>query len=172
MFVLCGDSDIRNILRFWVSTYCKYLTAQGGVPRRIQHSNGRSVGNSHGPGSHTASSNPGDGPTPGLDRSASEGGDHGQKGIAGYLAGNEEPDKMARKTTWVGKRMLWPDIATPAGVRQAYIPITPQDRISGVGQIGPQRPNMPTSRPRTIKSVVVGDREVGRSFLRLRYKPE
>ena len=72
---------------------------------------------------------------------------------------------MARKIAWVGERMLQPDIATPAGIRQAYIPITLQGRTPGVGQIGPQRPNMPTNRPQTIKSVVVGDREIGRPFL-------
>ncbi|KAF8417628.1 hypothetical protein EV426DRAFT_709618 [Tirmania nivea] len=37
---------------------------------------------------------------------------------------NEKADGKAEKTVWAGRRMLSPDIATPAGIRQAYPMLT------------------------------------------------
>ena len=39
--------------------------------------------------------------------------------------GNEDADKMAKQEVWVGQKMHKPDIATPAGIRQAH-PIHPK----------------------------------------------
>ena len=41
------------------------------------------------------------------------------KGHTG-VKGNEEADSKANATAWIGKRILRPTIATPAGIRQAY----------------------------------------------------
>jgi len=42
--------------------------------------------------------------------------ERGHRGIAG----NEAADGMARKTGWVGAWMSQPEIATPAGIQQAF----------------------------------------------------
>ncbi|KAF8417562.1 hypothetical protein EV426DRAFT_699641 [Tirmania nivea] len=36
------------------------------------------------------------------------------------VEGNERADRKAKEAAWVGKRMLRPDIVTPAGIRQAF----------------------------------------------------
>jgi len=36
------------------------------------------------------------------------------------IEGNERADARAKRVVEMGKRMHWPDIATPAGIRQAY----------------------------------------------------
>ncbi|KAF8416252.1 hypothetical protein EV426DRAFT_700412 [Tirmania nivea] len=36
------------------------------------------------------------------------------------VKGNERADRKAKEVAWVGKRMLRPDIVTPAGIRQAF----------------------------------------------------
>jgi len=41
------------------------------------------------------------------------------KGHSGVV-GNEEADVRARMEVWMGERMHWPDIVTPAGFRQAF----------------------------------------------------
>ncbi|KAF8416400.1 hypothetical protein EV426DRAFT_703786 [Tirmania nivea] len=41
------------------------------------------------------------------------------KGHSG-VEGNERADRKAKEVAWVGKRMLRPDIVTPAGIRQAF----------------------------------------------------
>jgi len=41
------------------------------------------------------------------------------KGHSG-VGGNEEADGRAKREVWMGERMHWPDIVTPAGIRQAF----------------------------------------------------
>ena len=36
------------------------------------------------------------------------------------VEGNEQADTRAKREVWLGERMHWPDIVTPAGIRQAY----------------------------------------------------
>jgi len=38
----------------------------------------------------------------------------------GGVEGNEQADSRAKREVWMGERMHWPDIATPAGIRQTY----------------------------------------------------
>jgi len=33
---------------------------------------------------------------------------------------NEQADRRAKQEVWIGERMHWPDIVTPAGIRQSY----------------------------------------------------
>ncbi|KAF8418326.1 hypothetical protein EV426DRAFT_700547 [Tirmania nivea] len=41
------------------------------------------------------------------------------KGHSG-VEGNERADRKAKEVAWVGRRMLRPDVITPAGIRQAF----------------------------------------------------
>jgi len=36
------------------------------------------------------------------------------------VEGSEQAGKKAKEGVWIGERMHWPDIVTPAGIRQAY----------------------------------------------------
>ncbi|KAF8427074.1 hypothetical protein EV426DRAFT_686742 [Tirmania nivea] len=47
------------------------------------------------------------------------------KGHSG-VEGNERADRKAKEVAWVGRRMLRPDVITPAGIRQAF----PMGRLS------------------------------------------
>jgi len=59
------------------------------------------------------------------------------------VEGNEQADERAKQEVWIGERMHWPDIVTPAGIRQAYTlharaPGTPGAHILETDK-GPQR---------------------------------
>jgi len=36
------------------------------------------------------------------------------------VEGNEQADERAKREVWIGERMHWSDIVTPAAIRQAY----------------------------------------------------
>ena len=58
-------------------------------------------------------------------REASETDDRRLMWVKGHdrVEGNEQADSRAKQEVWIGERMHWPDIVTPAGIRQAY-PLT------------------------------------------------
>ena len=47
--------------------------------------------------------------------------DVGERAQRGTVAGNEEADRMTRRTGWIGAWIPEPEIATPAGIKQASL---------------------------------------------------